>query len=175
MASIEIGSLSQHLDDEEIDAITSAFEDADIDLDLDDEADRRLIEGNVDDDLLADFLDRLDASGAACDIYMPDDFEDVVEAGGYSVGSAHALMLVLEELQDDLFSSADDEDEEEDGGGGGGDFGELDDDDDEPQGRYGSHSESVDIQDEQLRALWKVLYKGARASMRDRQCLFIRR
>jgi hypothetical protein len=173
MASIELGSLSQYLDDEEIDAITSALRDADIDLDLDDEADGRLLDGTLDDDLLADFLDRLDANGAACDIYLPGDFEEVLDAGGYTIGSTHALMLVLDELQDDLFAS-DDEEEEEEAAADGEEFDEFD-DDDEPQGRYGSHSESVDIQDEQLRALWKLLYKGARTCARDRICLFIHR
>lgn len=171
MASIELGSLSQHLEEEEIDTITSALADADIGLDLDDEADGRLIEGGVDDDLLAAFLDRLDANGAACDIYLPGDFEDIIDAAGYSVGSSHALMLVLEDIRDDLFSGGD-EDEDEDGGGGG-DFDELD--DDEPDGRFGSHAEAVDIQDEQLRHMWKLLHKGARACMRDRVCLFIHR
>ena len=174
MASIELGSLSHHLDDEEIDAVTSALADADIDLDMDDEADGRLLEGKLDEDLLADFLDRLDANGVACDIYLPGDFEDALEAGEYTIGSSHALMLILDEIRDDLFTGDDDDEEEEDAGGDGEAFDDFDDDDDE--GRFGgSAGESVDIQDEQLRHLWKVLHKGARICIRDRVCLRIHR
>lgn len=171
MASIELGSLSHHLDDEEIDAVTSALSEADIDLDLDDEADGRLLEGKLDEDLLADFLDRLDANGVACDIYLPGDFEDVLDAGGYTVGSSHALMLILDEIRDDLFTG-DDDDEEEEAASPGEGFDEFDDDEDEARFSGGS-SESVAIQDEQLRHLWKVLHKGARICMRDRVCLRI--
>lgn len=175
MASIELGPLSQHIDADDIATIESAFADADIDLDLDDEADGRLLDGNLDDDLLADFLDRLDANGAACDIYIPGDFEDPVEAADHTIGSSHALLMVLEELQDDLFASEDEEEEEAAAADSDSeDFDEFE-DDDEPQARYGGHGESVDIQDEQLRALWKLLYKGARTAIRDRVCLFIHR
>ncbi len=177
MASIEIGSLSQYFDQEEIDAFLAAFSEADVELeleDVEDDADGRLIEGDIDDDVFADFLDRLDANGAACDVYVPSDFEDVVEAAGSRLGSAHALMLVLDELRDDIFEeeeeaeevevTASDEDDEE--------FTEFE--DDEPEAHFGGQSE-LNIQDEQIRHLWKTLYKCARVSIRDKLCVFVRR
>ncbi|ACY15656.1 hypothetical protein [Haliangium ochraceum] len=170
MASIEIGPLSHYLDDDELVAVTNALEDADVSVDIDDEADTRLMEGDIDEDIFADFLDRLDAQGAACDIYVPGDFEEVIEASGYSVGSAHALMLALDELRDDLASDDGDADDDDDEGGD--DFEEFDSDEDD---FGGGGSSSVHIQESELRHLWKSLYKGARAAVRDNVCLLINR
>jgi hypothetical protein len=170
MASIEIGPLSQYLDDDELAVITKAFEEADIGLDVDEEADMRLLEGDIDEDIFADFLDRLDAQGVGCDIYVPGDFEELIEAGGYTIGSAQALMLALDEMRDDLVSEESEEEEEE----ADEDFEEFEDDEDE--GRFsGGTSEAVHIQESELRHLWKTLYKGARTSARDKVCLFIER
>ena len=127
MASIEIGPLSQYLDDEELAVINRAFTEADIGLDVDEEADLRLLEGKIDEDIFADFLDRLDAQGVGCDIYVPGDFEELIEAGGYTIGSAQALMLALDEMRDDLVSEESEEEEEE----AGEDFEEFDADEDE--------------------------------------------
>lgn len=170
MASIELGPLSQHLDDDEIGVITQALAEADIGLDLDEEADPRLLEADVDEDIFADFLDRLDAQGAACDIYVPGDFEDIIEASGYTIGSSHALMMALDEMRDDLVSEeseAEGEEEEE--------FEEFEDDEDENRYVSGKSSESVHIQESELRHLWKTLYKGARVCARDNVCLFVHR
>lgn len=170
MASIELGPLSQHLDDDEIAVITQALAEADIGLALDEEADPRLLEADVDEDIFADFLDRLDAQGAACDIYVPGDFEDIIEAAGYTVGSSHALMMALDEMRDDLISEESEEAEDDDD-----DFEEFEDDEDENRYVSGNSSESVHIQESELRHLWKTLYKGARACARDSVCLFVHR
>jgi hypothetical protein len=169
MASIEIGPLSQYLDDDELAVITKAFHEADIGLDVDNEADLRLLEGAIDEDIFADFLDRLDAQGVGCDIYVPGDFEELIEAGGFTIGSAQALMLALDEMRDDLVSEESEEEEEPDE-----DFEEFEDDEDES--RFGgSSSEAVHIKESELRHLWKTLYKGARTSARDKVCLFVER
>ena len=166
MASIEIGPLSQYLDDEELAVINRAFTEADIGLDVDEEADLRLLEGKIDEDIFADFLDRLDAQGVGCDIYVPGDFEELIEAGGYTIGSAQALMLALDEMRDDLVSEESEEAEE-----AGEEF-----DADEDESRFsGGSAEAVHIQESVLRHLWKTLYKGARTSARDKVCLFIGR
>lgn len=169
MASIEIGPLSQHLDEDEIAVVEQAFEEADIELELDEEADSRVVEGGVDEDLMADFLDQLDANDAACDLYMPMDFEEMVEAGEYRIGSAHALMLVLEEIRDDIFEGEDDDDE------AGEEYSEFEDADDEhPFG--GGGGEAVDhLKEEQLRLLWKAMLKAARTSIREGTCLYVHR
>lgn len=171
MASIELGPLSQYLDGEELAAITQAFQEVDIALNIDQEVDARLLEGDIDEDIFADFLDRLDAQHASCDIYVPGDFEEVLEAGGYRVGSTHALMLALDEMRDDLAS---DEEEAEEEAEEDEDFEEFEDDEDE--GRFGAtSSKAVHIQESELRHLWKTLYKGARTCARDSVCMFIYR
>ena len=169
MSSIEIGPLSQYLDGDELAVITKAFEEADIGLDVDEEADLRLLEGAIDEDIFADFLDRLDAQGVGCDIYVPGDFEELIQAGGYTIGSAQALMLALDEMRDDLVSEEAEEEEEEDE-----DFEEFEEDEDEA--RFGGTSaEAVHIKESELRHLWKTLYKGAKTSARDKVCLFVER
>jgi hypothetical protein len=171
MASIEIGPLSQYLDDDELAVITKAFTEADIGLDVDEEADLRLLEKNIDEDIVADFLDRLDAQGVGCDIYVPGDFEELLEAGGYTIGSTHALMLALDEMRDDLISEESEEEDDEDE-----DFEEFEDDEDESRfGGGGSSAEAVHIKESELRHLWKTLYKGARTAARDKVCLFVER
>lgn len=170
MASIEIGPLSQYLDDDELAVITKAFAEADVGLDVDDEADMRLLEGDIDEDIFADFLDRLDAQGVGCDIYVPGDFEELIEAGGYTIGSTHALMLALDEMRDDLVSEESEEEEDD----ADEDFEEFEDDEDESRFSGGS-SEAVHIKESELRHLWKTLYKGARTAARDKVCLFVER
>jgi hypothetical protein len=171
MASIELGPLSQYLDGEELAAITQAFQEVDIALNIDQEVDARLLEGDIDEDIFADFLDRLDAQHASCDIYVPGDFEEVIEAGGYTIGSTQALMLALDEMRDDLASEEEEAEEEEEEDE---DFEEFEDDEDE--GRYGGgSSKAVHIQESELRHLWKTLYKGARTCARDNVCLFVYR
>jgi hypothetical protein len=167
MASIEIGPLSHHLDDEEIVAIEQALEDAEVELELDDDADSTLLEAKIDEDILADFFDQLDANEAACDIYMPGEFEEVVEVGEYRIGSAHALLLVLEEIRDELFEDSDEDEDEEPG-----DF--EDEGPDQAFGRGGGESVH-ELKDEHLRVLWKSMFKGARSCIREGTCLFVHR
>lgn len=171
MASIELGPLSQYLDGEELAAITQAFQEVDIALNIDQEVDARLLEGDIDEDIFADFLDRLDAQHASCDIYVPGDFEEVIEAGGYTIGSTQALMLALDEMRDDLASDDEEAEEEEEDE----DFEEFEDDEDEGRFGGGSSSKAVHIQESELRHLWKTLYKGARTCAKDNICLFVYR
>ncbi|WP_428264075.1 hypothetical protein [Haliangium sp.] len=167
MAFIELGPLSTHLEDEEVGAITKALDDAELAVEFDDEADSRLVEGDIDEAIFADFIDRLDAQGAACDLYVPGDFEEVIEVGGYSVGSSHALMMALDELRDDLLEEEEEEDDDEE-------YEEFDDDEDDNRFMGSGSSESANnIRASELRHLWKVLYKSARSCARDHVCLFV--
>lgn len=174
MASIEIGPLSHHLDEEELKAADKAFAEADIELDLDEEADSRLVEVDIDEDLLADFMDQLDANDAACDVYVPSDFEDIIEVSGYRIGSAHALLLVLEEIRDDIFESEDEEEEAEDEDEDYGDYDE-DEGEDESYGRGSGADASHQLKDEHMRALWKTVVKAAKTCVREGTCLFVHR
>ncbi len=88
-------------------------------------------------ELLTDFMDRLEAHELACDLYLPVEFEGRVEIGDQAVGSAHALLEALEELREELGIEEDeDEDEEEE---------ELD----------------LDVIEEQLRTSWRLFQKAA--------------
>ena len=169
MASIEVAALSHKLAKEDSAAVLAALEDADIELDLDEDADPRLVEGNLDDDLFAEFLDQLEANDAGCDIYVPADFEEIIECGDYKVGSAHALRSVLEEIRDDIFDGGDDEEEED---AEDGDY-DYDDDDGDFDGE--SAAESMELKDDAMRHLWNCMYKGARTSLKERLCLFVNR
>lgn len=178
MASIEIGPLSHHLDEDEVTAVHEALGDADVELDLDDEADSRLVEADIDEDILADFMDQLDANDAACDIYVPGDFEDVIEVGEYRIGSAHALLIVLEEIRDEIFEEEEDEEEEEaaDDDEEYGDFEDEEEDEEGSERGYGrsSGSESArQLKDEVMRHLWKTVFKGAKTCIREGTCLFV--
>jgi hypothetical protein len=140
MASIEIGPLSHHLEDDEISAVEEVLAEAEIEMDLDDEADSRLVEAKLDEDILADFMDQLDANDAACDIYLPGDFEEVFEVGEYRIGSAHALLIVLEEIRDEIFEEEEDEEEVEAEAEADEEYGDFDEEDEDEEGsdrRYG--------------------------------------
>ncbi|MFH1131922.1 MAG: hypothetical protein V1754_11345 [Pseudomonadota bacterium] len=63
------------------------------DLDLDDA---------LSEDQLADFMDRLEAHDAACDIYLPVEFEETIKIGERTVGSVYSLVVALEEVREEL-------------------------------------------------------------------------
>ena len=169
MATVELGSLSQHLDDDEVAAIVKALKKNDVALDLEDH-DTVVLARDIDGDLLADFLDKLDAHDAKCDIYLPMEFDFTVDAGGYKVGSAAALATILEEMKEELTEAAD-EDEEEDEG----DFDDDEDedveeeeeDDDEPAG-------TLRLKDDQMTKLWRILYKAATSATEQGAALFVK-
>lgn len=75
------------------------------------------IEGEVEDDILSEFMDSLDEEHAAADIYIPGLFSEVLPFGEIRIGSLQSLIEALENLQDELGiddpDSPPDEDEEE--------------------------------------------------------------
>jgi hypothetical protein len=173
MASLELTPLSEHLDDDEIEALASALAETGAGaLDVDEDGDPLVLDSALDDDIFADFLDRLEANEASCDIYLPVEFEDAIEVGGQKVGSAQALMLVLESMKEDFFVE-DDEDEDE-----GGEEDELDDfddlDEDETAGIYdGGGDGGIELKDEELRKMWRQMYRGAKSAIARRLALFV--
>ena len=168
MASIEVGPLSNNIDDEEISMIQEAFEDADIELALDEDAESRLINGNLDETFFDSFLDQLDAANIACDIYVPSDFEDIIEVGDFKIGSASALLMVLDELRDELFDSDDDDENSE--------FGDFDDEADQPF-RHSSAGDgpASDATGDYKRYLWEALASAARHCISDHTGMYVRR
>jgi hypothetical protein len=144
MAEIEIMPLDERLSEEEIVELAAAMEELGAPrLPRSNEDGAMTVTDNLDDDLLAEFVDLLEAHDMACDIYLPVEFEGCVEVSDVRVGSAHALIDVLDEMRDELFTD-DDEDEEED-------------DDDE--------EDEEDLREGKLRHLWKLLYTGAQTAI----------
>jgi len=178
MATVELTTLTDRLDEQEITMLLSAYEEVGAGpLDIDDVAEQAVLDNGIDDDLFVDFLDKLDANDAAADIYLPSDFEDVFVAGDYRIGSAHTLLLVLETLRDDVAADDDDNNElveDEDVGLGLSDDDDFfDDDSDDPPLLAGGDDEShIEIKEEQMRHVWRLLRHGAKAAIRRGLCLF---
>lgn len=171
MATVELGSLSQHLEDDEVSAILKALKRNDVEFSPND-ADTVVVAKNLDDDVVADFLDRLDAHEASADMYLPVEFDGVVKAGNFRVGSAPALVTILEEMKEELLADDDDEDEDEDyedeDEEEDDDYEDEDDDEDEDDAR------SIRLKDEQLRGLWKLLFKAASDAAAGNTILFVK-
>ena len=139
MADIEIQPLGERLSDDEIAELAAALESAGaprLPRTVDD-MELTVAEG-LDDKVFEDLLDRLEALDAACDIYLPIDFEGPVQVGDLTVGSVPSLLEALDELKAELSIDEDESDEEDD-----------DDNQDE------------DLLAGKLRAMWKLLHQGA--------------
>jgi hypothetical protein len=144
MAEIEIGPLGERLSDEEIVELASGLENLGAPRLPKASSDEAVPVGDVEDDVLSEFLDRLEAHDAACEIYLPVEFEGRVEVGDVRVGSAVHLLEVLDEMKDEL-AIDEEEDEEED--------------DDEEEG------DDEALLEPKLRLVWKLLFEGAQAAV----------
>lgn len=170
MATLELSILSDHLEEDEIDTLAASIEEiANTHVDFDEDGDSVIVERDIDDDIFLDFQDRLDANDASANVYIPIEFEDVVEIGGRRVGSAHALLIVLENLKEDFFIEDEDnvEDQEEEEG----EFGF--DDEDEAGGFLADEDSHLEVKDAQLRRVWHAMYRGAQTCVRKSLCMFI--
>jgi len=168
MATVELGSLSQHFDEDEVAAIRKALRKHDVNVE-DADHDTVVVAKDLDSDVVADFLDRLDAHEVSADIYLPFEFDGVVKVGPLKVASAQALVHVLEEMKEELL--ADDEEEEDDDD-------EDEDDDDvaeeaDEEDDYEA-SGSLRAKDDQLRVLWRLLFKAAGEAADRGTTLFIK-
>ena len=76
MATLELASLSEHLENDQIKAVQRALaEVGSPTMSADDHAETIVLDRDLDDDVLVDFFDRLDANDASADVYLPIDFE----------------------------------------------------------------------------------------------------
>lgn len=175
MATLELSTLTEYLEEEELEAVRHALSEAGTaPLDIDDTAEPILLARDVDDDVFVDFADRVEANDAGADIYLPSDFEDVFEVGEHRFGSAHALLLVLENLREDFFIE-DEEEEEESEEPEEGDFEAFDDEDAEGAGSlFGPDEDAAEMKEDQLRHIWKIMNRGARACIQRGLCLVVR-
>jgi hypothetical protein len=169
MATLELSTLSEHLEADQIKAVKKALAEAGAGaLTGDDHAETSVLDRNVDDDVLTDFMDRLDANDAAADIYVPVDFEDVIEVDGLRIGSTHALDLILDSLKEDFFVTEEDDDEDDDEDAGD------DDDEDDDEADLEADDEEDSLKDVRLQHVWKLLSKGAKTATKKGLCLFVR-
>jgi hypothetical protein len=145
MAKIEVAQLGERLSDDEIVQLAGKLEELGAPSLPKADDGTALTIGDIDDDIMTEFLERLDAHDCAAEIYLPMEFEDVVEVGGLRVGSAPMLLDVLEEMRDELHVVDDDLEEEE--------YEDEDEDEDD------------DIMMGQLRSCWKLVSAGASSAM----------
>ena len=169
MADIEIGPLSDRLAEDEIADLSRALQKAGAPkLGNSDDGDSKTVARGLDDDVVAEFLDHLEANDIACDIYLPIEFDGRVEAADVRVGSLQSLDDVLEELREELsIDDDDDEDEneeEEEEADDDAEEADEDEDDDEDSG--------MTLVERQIRAVWKQFFDGAQTALDRKLPLF---
>lgn len=154
MAEIELGPLTDRLSDDEINDLRARMERMGAPKlpEVDDKESAGVGDG-IDDDVLTEFLDRLDGHDAAAEIYLPVEFEGAIEIADLRVGSAPFLLDVLDELKDELIAEDEDEDEEDE-----------DDDDDEDRRIHGR----------ELKRAWKLFFEGATAAVERKLPMHVR-
>lgn len=164
MADIEIAQLSDRLEDDEIAELTRALQKAGAPKlpGLEDAA-SVTVAANLDDDVLAEFLDHLEASDLACDVYLPIAFDGRVEAAELRIGSLSALVDALDEIREDL-----DIEDEDDKSAGDDEEEEEEEDEEEEEESY-----DLDLIDKQLRQVWRYFHDGAHAAMERQMSLFV--
>ncbi len=118
MSEIELGPVSERLDEEELKTLQRLLDQAGAKYALnDDNQPTQTIAARLSEDALTEFLDRLDAHDLAADIFLPAEFDGLLTVGEYRFGSTQALVDVLEEMKEELAVEEDafeaDEDEEE--------------------------------------------------------------
>lgn len=173
MAIIELATLPDHLDSDQAAEVTKALlEEASEELNLETEEDSRIIDANIDDDVFVDFRDRLEANDLDADLYVPVEFEDVVNVGETRVGSTYALQLVLDSLREDFFVE-DEGDEEIEMDEGEEDFERGSLEEDAGEGFYSEDEGAIEMKDEQLRHVWRIMHTAAKESLDCNLSIFL--
>ncbi|HEY0713739.1 MAG TPA: hypothetical protein VGF45_13760 [Polyangia bacterium] len=144
MSEIELGPVSDRLDDEELKTLQKLLDQTGAKYDaLDDSQSTHTIAARLSEDAMTEFLDKLEAHDIAADIYVPVEFEGRLTVGDYRVASTQALVDVLEERKEELGveedGEYDDDEEDED---------EDDDLDDDDEGT---------VIEAQLRNIWRLV------------------
>lgn len=174
MAIIELANLPDHLDSDQVEAMLEALaEEASGSVDLESEEDGRVIEANIDDDVFVDFRDRLEANDLDAEVYVPIEFEDVVNIGGLRVGSTYALQLVLDSLREDFFVEDHDDEAETEMDEGDEDFERAEVEESGAEGLYEGEDGVIEMKDEQLRHVWRAMHTAARESLNTNLSVFL--
>ncbi|MCP4449725.1 MAG: hypothetical protein GY811_30995 [Myxococcales bacterium] len=173
MATIELAHLSDHLEEHDLEGIIDAVQTASGEAFASaDEEDSEILESSIDDDVFTDFRDRLEANDLDADVYVPFEFDDLVQVGDLRIGSTQTLRLVLDSLREDFFvEDAQEGDTEEDDAED--DF-ERDDieDNDEASSYYADEDAGIEMKDEQLRHVWRAVFRASRQSLDRNMPLF---
>jgi hypothetical protein len=117
MSEIELGPLSDRLDDDEIKTLHRLLDQAGAKYSYnDDQQTLQTIATRLSEDAMTEFMDRLEAHDLAADIYLPVEFEGRLSVGEYRVASSQQLVDVLEEMKEELSVDEEyhDEEDEED-------------------------------------------------------------
>jgi hypothetical protein len=141
MAEIELGPLSDRLDDDEMKMLHKLVEQAGARLAAIDDRTTHTIAKRLPEDAMTEFLDRLEAHDMAADIFLPVEFDGRLHVGDLRVASAVSLSETLEEMKEEL-SIEDDEYEEDD----------ADEEDEEEDTEEGTVIEA------QLRNIWQLVF-----------------
>jgi hypothetical protein len=174
MPSLELCPLSEHFEEDQIETLAEELEAADAaPLDLDDTVQSEILEQDFDDDIFADFWDQIEANDAGCDVYLPIDFEDTIVIADRRVGSSHALMLVLSNMKEDRSIADDDDDGDDEGVDIDDELEEFDDYGSEDEHFAGDEEGTIELKDEQLRQVWKIIQRAARLSISKNLPLFV--
>jgi UDP-N-acetylglucosamine enolpyruvyl transferase len=143
MSEIELGPVSDRLDDEELKTLQKLLDQVGAKYNaLDDSQITQTIAARLSEDAMTEFLDRLEAHDISADIYVPVEFEGRLSVGDYRVASTQILAEVLEEMKEEL-AVEEDEDFEEDE-----DEEEEDEDEEEDEGT---------VIEAQLRNIWRLV------------------
>jgi len=144
MSEIELGPVSDRLDDEELKTLQKLLDQAGAKYNTHDDSQiTHTIAARLSEDAMTEFLDRLEAHDIAADIYVPAEFEGRLTVGEVRVASTQVLAEVLEEMKEELAVEEDaeyekDEDEEE----------EEEEDEEEDEGT---------VIEAQLRNIWRLV------------------
>src|SRR5205807_4830212 len=98
MAEIEIGPLDDRLTDEEIAELAAQLEKVGApQLPKGEDTHQAQLGDGIDDNALSEFMDRLEGHDVAAEIYLPIEFDAIVEVANLRVGSLPLLLEVLDE------------------------------------------------------------------------------
>jgi hypothetical protein len=114
MSAIELGPLSDRLDEEEIKSLGRMLEQAGAKLPRMEDHTTQTFAKRLSEEAMTEFIDRLDAHDIAAEIYLPVEFEGPLTVGDLRVASAYSLQETLEEMKEELAIEDDDYEEDED-------------------------------------------------------------
>ena len=114
MSAIELGPLSDRLDEEEIKSLGRMLEQAGAKLPAMEDHVTQTFAKRLSEEAMTEFIDRLDAHDIAAEIYLPVEFEGPLTVGDLRVASAYSLQETLEEMKEELAIEDDDFEDDED-------------------------------------------------------------